>query len=315
MQFWPRKRAARPYPRIRSFADGEGLLAFAGYKMGMTHVIAFDTDKNSVTKNEQVSLPVTVLECPPLKVYSVRAYRRATHGLQVMKDIVVAGKDKHLARKTTIVKPSSLPDTFSDGADTITVILMTQPGLTGIGQKKPQLFEVHVGGKTASDQLATAKELIGKEIRASDLFTEGEYVDVRAVTKGKGFQGPVKRFGIGLTSHKSEKSRRTPGSLGGWSGQQGWMYRVAMAGQTGYHQRTQYNNQILKITGNPDEITVAGGFINYGVGRKGNEFVLVKGSVPGPKKRLVTISRAIRLKKTTAHPTIDMISLRSNQGK
>jgi len=283
--------------------------------MGMTHVMAIDVDKNSRTKNEQISIPATILECPPLKVYAVRSYKNSTHGLKVTRDIVVAGKDKFLARKTKAIKASSLPDTFSDDSARITVLLMTQPSKTGIGQKKPQIFEAHVGGKTVAEQLATVKELVGKDIKASELFKEGDYIDLRGVTKGKGTQGPVKRFGVSLKSHKSEKGQRGVGSTGGWSGQQGWQYRVAHAGQMGYHQRTQYNNQILKITDKPEEVNAKGGFINYGVGRQGNEFIVLRGSIPGPKKRMIALSKPIRLKKTKKVPTVERISIESTQGK
>jgi large subunit ribosomal protein L3 len=316
MQFWPRKRASRPYARIRAFQEGgQGLLAFAGYKAGMTHVQAIDTDKNSQTKNEIITLPVTVIECPPLRVYGVRAYTHDVRGLRVAQEFVVAGKDKHLARKTN-AKSSPIPDSFSPASfDKIRVIVMTQPSMTGIGQKKPQLFEVDVGGKDATAQFETAKALVGRDIKASEFFKEGEYVDVHAITTGRGYQGPVKRFGIGLKGHKSEKGRRRPGSLGGWSAQQHVMYRVAFAGQMGFHQRVQYNNQILKITQKPEDVNVHGGFLHYGTVRAGNEFVLVQGSVPGAKKRLVTLVKAIRLKAVHSVPTVETISLESKQGK
>jgi large subunit ribosomal protein L3 len=291
------------------------MLAFAGYKMGMTHVMALDTYKNSTTKNEVISLPATIIECPPLRIYSVRAYTHDHYGYKVAKETVMH-KDKHSARKTRAAKnPSSSLD-FSDSYDRFSIIVSTQPGMTGIGQKKPQLFEMRVAGKTAAEQLEVIKGLIGRDIKASELFKVGDYVDFHAVTTGKGYQGPVKRFGIGLKGHKSEKGRRRPGVIaGGWSAQQHTMYRVAYAGQMGYHQRTQYNNQILKITDKPEEVNPKGGFLHYGVGRSGNEFVIVKGSVPGAKKRLVTLVKAIRLKQSTTVPTVELISQESQQGK
>jgi large subunit ribosomal protein L3 len=148
------------------------------------------------------------------------------------------------------------------------------------------------------------------------LFKVGDYVDFHAITTGKGYQGPVKRFGIGLKPHKSEKGRRRPGAIaGGWSAQQHTMYRVAFAGQMGYHQRVQYNNQILKVTDKPEEVNPKGGFIHYGVGRTGNEFLVVRGSVPGPKKRMITLVKAIRVKQATTVPTVEWISQESQQGK
>jgi large subunit ribosomal protein L3 len=325
MQVWPRKRASRSYARLRAFNNKlDGMLAFAGYKMGMTHVMAFDSYKNSVTKNETISLPATILECPPLRLFSVRAYTHDPYGYKVAKEVIVASKDKHLIRKVKISKTLATPSatildsTFTnlDSYDDLTILISTQPSMTGIGQKKPQIFEIEVGGKTLADKLAFIKTLVGRDIKASEFLKVGDYVDFHAVTTGKGYQGPVKRFGIGLKPHKSEKGRRAPGVIaGGWSAQQHTMYRVAHAGQMGYHQRVQYNNQILKITDKPEEVNPKGGFMHYGVGKSGNEFLIVRGSVPGPKKRMISIVRAIRLKQNLPVPSVELISQESQQGK
>ena len=316
MQVWPRKRSDRPYARIRNFnTKADGMLAFAGYKMGMTHVMAFDSYKNSMTKNETISLPATIIECPPLRVFSVRAYTHDHYGYKVAGETVVF-KDKHHGRKIRAPKTHASSLHFDGSHDDYTIIVSTKPELTGIGQKKPQLFELEVGGKTPADKLEYIKSIIGKDIKASEIFKVGDYVDFHAITTGKGYQGPVKRFGIGLKPHKSEKGRRRPGVIaGGWSAQQHTMYRVAHAGQMGYHQRVQYNNQILKITDKPEEVNPKGGFIHYGVGRNGNEFIIVKGSVPGSKKRLVTLVKAIRLKQALPAPSVEWISQESQQGK
>ena len=70
MAFWPRVRAKRLIPRIRSWSkdskDNSRLLAFAGYKAGMVHITGVDTRKNSKTKGEEITMPATVIECPPL---------------------------------------------------------------------------------------------------------------------------------------------------------------------------------------------------------------------------------------------------------
>jgi large subunit ribosomal protein L3 len=319
MQVWPRKRANRRYARVRNFNTKiDGMLAFAGYKMGMTHVMAFDSYKNSLTKNETINLPATIIECPPLRVYSVRAYTHDHYGYKVAKEVLVF-KDKHTSRKVRApktVNPSGIDSFDAATFDDFTIIVSTQPHMTGIGQKKPQLFEMEVGGKTPAEKLAFIKTIVGKEIKASDLFKVGDYVDFHAITTGKGYQGPVKRFGIGLKPHKSEKGRRRPGVIaGGWSAQQHTMYRVAYAGQMGYHQRVQYNNQILKITDKPEEVQPKGGFLHYGVGKQGNEFIVVKGSVPGSKKRLITLVKAIRLKQAIPAPSVEYISQQSQQGK
>src|SRR3989344_954150 len=100
----------------------------------------------------------------------------------------------------------------------LTVVVYTQPKLTGIGKKRPEIFEIALGG-SIKDKFEYAKQNIGKEIKITDIFKEGELVDIHGVSKGKGTQGPVKRFGISIRSHKAEKTKRGPGSLGGWRGQ------------------------------------------------------------------------------------------------
>ena len=93
---------------------------------------------------------------------------------------------------------------------------------------------------------------------------------------------------------ESEKTIRGPGSLGGWSGQGKVMYRVAHAGQMGYHTRTEYNKQIIKVGTNPEEINPKGGFVSYGLVR--SQFILIKGSVSGARKRMIKLIKALRPK-------------------
>ncbi len=314
MQVWPRKRARRSYARVRGWNQSEkGLLAFPCYKAGMTHVIATDAGKHSETKGESIMIPATILECPPARIYSVRCYKETVYGRKLVTEVVV-GRTRGLGRKVRTKKTSEArmgslkPEEYDD----LTVTIFTQPSQTGIGQKRPELFEASLGG-TTREQLAWIKERAGKEISVGEVFKEGEYVDAHGITKGKGYQGAVKRFGISLKMHKTEKGRRTPGSLGGWKAQQHFMYRVAHAGQTGYHQRTQYNNLILKRGDDPSEVNPRGGLIRYGLLK--NPYLLVKGSLQGAKKRLIILTKPVRLYQKEALPTIETVSTASPQGR
>ncbi|MEM4259690.1 MAG: 50S ribosomal protein L3 [Candidatus Woesearchaeota archaeon] len=321
MQFWPRVRAKRMYPRIRKWSFAKNTkdalpLAFAGYKAGMTHITIIDNGKHSLTKGQEITLPVTIVECPPIKINSVRFYKKNPYGFYLDKEIFFK-TDKFLLRKTNLPKshfsnPSSdfssiNPDNYSK----ITITVYTTPSSIHL-KKKPELFEICLGGSN-KDKFEFVKAHHNKEITLSSVFKEGELVDTRAITKGKGFQGPVKRFGIQIRPHKSEKTKRGPGSLGGWSGQGHVMYRVPHAGQTGFHQRIDYNKQIMKISNKPEEINPKGGFVNYGFIK--SEYVLIKGSVSGPKKRLILLTKSIMGKKPLEVPSIEYISLKSNQGK
>jgi large subunit ribosomal protein L3 len=82
--FWPKKRAGRIYSRPRAHPEvKEGVpLDFAGYKAGMTQVSFMDNRKDSVTGGQEIVKPITVLDCPPLVVCGIRAYKKTPYGLK-----------------------------------------------------------------------------------------------------------------------------------------------------------------------------------------------------------------------------------------
>ena len=291
MQFYPRKRARRPIARVRSWANVREAkaLGFAGYKVGMIHLMIADNRPTALTKGETISCPATIIECPPLKVASIRFYKNSIYGFKTVSDVFADNLDKELERK--IIMPKSKKSKIEDvkDFDDITLVVHTQPKLTGIGKKKPEIFEVGIGGNK-EDKLKYAKEILGKEINVKDIFKDGQQLDIHAITKGKGLQGPVRRFGVQLRSHKSEKSRRNPGSLGDWRSQMHTMWRVAHAGQLGYFQRRELNKWLVKIGDKP--IIAEGGFHKYGVIK--NPYILVRGSIAGSKKRLIRFNNATR---------------------
>jgi len=310
MQYWPRKRATSETPRVRARVFGHSPIdGFYGYKVGMTHVMAKDSGSNSLTKGQVISVPVTVVECPPLKVAGVRFYKKESHVLSPCGDVFGA-TDKELQRSFNVPKAGTISDDVA--FDELRLLVYTQPKLTSIGKKTPEFFEVSVKGKK-DEQLAYVKEVIGKEIAVSDIFNEHDMLDVHGVTTGKGFQGPVKRFGVQLRAAKSEKVKRGPGSLGPWNAQQHIMYRVAHAGQTGYHLRVEYNKSLLKIGTDVSEINPDGGFVRYGNVK--NTYLLISGSVPGPRKRMLRLAYAARphAKKKTDKLAIQSISTISRQ--
>jgi len=260
----------------------ENLAFFAGYKVGMTHVHYINNRKTATAKNEEMSFAVTVVECPPLKVIGMKSYNPTHGGKQTVSQIFTSNLDKELARKITLPKKKSEKE-LKDGKS-YSIIIQTQPKLAGI-KKKPEIFEVPV--KDAE----TGKSLLGKELYINEMVKPGQQLDVYGVTRGKGFQGPVKRFGITLRNHKSEKAIRNPGAVGPWHPHHG-NYTVAHAGQMGYHQRQEKNKLVLKVGTKPEEINVNGGFMHYGLVK--NNYVLFKGSLQGTPKRLVIFMPAKR---------------------
>ena len=310
MQFWPRVRARVSYARIRTWAGSKEakLLGFAGYKVGMTHLILNDTRPNSLTKGMEISYPTTIVECPPLKTASIKFYKNTPNGPKVTSELFAENLDKELERRIILPKKKGKESDY----DFVRLLCYTQPKLTGIGKKKPETFEIAIGGNK-EQQLAYAKEKLGKEIGVGEVFKEGQSLDVHSLTKGKGFQGPIRKFGIQLRHHKSEKSRRNPGSLGPWKAQGHVMWRTAHAGKMGYHLRTEYNKQVLKIGSKPEEINAKGGYINYGLVK--NTFVLFKGSIAGNEKRLIRFTEAMRPSKPKEPLQILYTSTESKQGR
>jgi len=293
MQYWPRKRAKRPFARVRTFASAAelGLLEFTGYKAGMTHVMMTDNRAHSLSKGQDIMCPVTIIECPSIKTASIIFYKKTTYGLKAASAVMAPNLDKELKRKISLPKTlkKKAEDFKAEEYDDIRVLVYTQPKLTKTGNKKPELFEMAVGGNI-EDKLNWAKEHLGKEINVTDVLKEGSHLDIHAVTKGKGLGGPIKRFGISRTSHKSEKGVRTPGNVGAWHGAKQWT--VAKSGQTGYHQRFEHNKWLIKISTKPEEINSKSGFKRYGIIK--NPFILVKGSVAGSTKRLIILTKPIR---------------------
>lgn len=308
MQFWPRKKAKRIYPRIKSWVnlDGAKLPAFLGYKAGMTHILARDSRPTSITKNQVISIPVTVIECPPLKISSLKFYKNTVNGLSLISEVFNQKTNKELLRK---IKTSKKQTEFPKEFDILTAMVYSQPHLTGIGKKKPELLEVRIPGKN-EEKLNYAKSLFEREIKISEIFKELQLIDVHAITKGKGFQGPVKRFGVKMLSHKSEKTKRGVGATGPWHPHKS-NYRVPHAGQMGYHARTEHNKLIAKISNEPLKINPKSGFVRYGLIK--NEYVLLKGSVPGSIKRPIIITEPARPNKKSQQIQITYISQDSKQ--
>ena len=323
--FSPRKRVARETPRIKSWPSNEEpkLLGLAGYKVGITHAMVVDNDKNSPTSGMEVFTPVTVLEVPPIVIMGIRSYEKTNHGLKAITEVIADNLDEELSRKITLPKDYDQSEAIAkiqdalEKTEEIKVVVHTNPKLASVPKKKPEIFEVAIGGSSVEEKLNTALELLGKEVRASDILNEGQYVDAIATTKGKGFQGVIKRWNIRIQYGKAARSGkgRHVGSIGPWSPER-TMWTVAQAGQMGYHKRTEFNKKVLKI-GDASEVDLVnpdGGFIKYGLVK--NDYVLVKGSLPGPTKRLVILRQAIRPKKAddAAAPQINYISTSSKQG-
>jgi len=286
-----------------------------GYKAGMTHAFVVDYRPTSTTSGREVVMPVSIVETPPLKIAAVRAYKETSYGLQTIGEIWADKLEPEILKKLTSYKKEKKKNwDFTKDADDLRVIVYTQPRLvTGIPKKIPEIREFRVSGGSLDDQIKYVKEILGKEVKINDALKEGDMIDTIAVTKGKGFQGHVQRWGVKLLFHKNSKHRRMIGTTGSWHPSY-IQATVPQAGQMGYHQRTEFNKRILKIGEKGEEVTPAGGFLNYGVIR--NSYIILHGSIPGPTKRLISMRDAIRYQRgvKVEKPEITYISTTSKQG-
>ena len=304
LQFWPRKRARKIIPRVNWKAlshDKEGLMGVIAYKVGMCSCYVKDLTPNSLTKDKKIVIPATILEMPPLKIFSVRFYKNNL----VVKEIVV-GDDKELKRKVKLPKEKKefKIEEVKD-YDDIRVIVYSLVKQTGI-KKTPDLAEIALSG-SLEDKLKFIKEHIGKEIYPSEVLKDVELVDIRGVTKGKGTQGPVKRFGISLKQHKSEKGRRRPGSIGPWHPAH-TLFRAPMAGQLGFFSRIQYNSKIITLGKiSEKDINPKEGWHSYG--KIKTEYIVLKGSVPGSRKRQLLLTVPLRKTKKQEKKKYEFIKL------
>jgi large subunit ribosomal protein L3 len=115
----------------------------------------------------------------------------------------------------------------------------------------------------------------GDEVAAADVFAEGEIIDVTGTSKGKGFQGVVKRHGfggVGMATHGQHNRQRAPGSIGASSDPSRVFKGMRMAGRMGGGRVTVKNLQVMRILEDQNAI-------------------LVTGSVPGPKNGLVELRK------------------------
>ncbi len=312
LQYWPRKRAKRIYPRTRYWAHTKDIkpLGFGCFKAGMTHILVTDGNPKSPTYGRSIFKPATVFDAPSLFVCGFRLYQHSISGIKSVSErwTTKLPKGLELMRKTM---PSRKEDEIKfENISDVRLIVCTQPSRSGLSKKKPDVFEIAIGGEDANQKFEYARSVLGKELHAKDIFKPGEFVDVSAVTKGHGYTGPVKRFGIRIQTRKDKQMHRHVGSIGSTVPRKvDW--RVPQSGQFGLFTRTEFCKRILMIDDDPKKIIPKGGFLGYGIIPE--SFIMIEGSVPGSRKRMVRFRKSVRTTKTMP-PDIKYVSLESKQG-
>jgi len=298
LAYSPRGRAKSLVPRIRNWpkvvAEKPTLLGFPGYKAGTAHVITVDDRAKTPNFGKPLFNLSSVLTLPDAQVVGLRLY-----GHENGQDRAVA--DVKQASQPTLEK---LP---VDRATRVAAVVSSVPRDVGLSQKKPIVLEVGVSGGDLKAQVDFVGGLIGKKVKFTDVFKAGMYVDVLGITKGKGFEGPITRFGVKRKQHKSRKSVRAVAVIGPWH-PAAVMYTVARAGQMGFHQRTETGKRILLVgnaTSNP--VTPPGGFEHFG--NVAGDYAVIRGSVPGPASRFVLVRMKERgIVKNQAPPQVIEVS-------
>merc|ERR1711915_336568 len=192
----------------------------------------------------------------------------------------------------------------------IRVIAHTQMKLLKKRQKKAHIMEIQVNGGSISKKVDWAREQLEKAIPVKQVFAQDEIIDCIGVTKGKGVKGVTSRWHTKKLPRKTHIGLRKVACIGAWHPSR-VQFTVARAGQKGYHHRTEINKKIYrigkgvhtvdgKIVRNnasteydltEKSITPMGGFPHYGGVRQ--DFVMIKGSCAGKKKRLVCIRKSL----------------------
>lgn len=348
LQYRPKRRASSIRPSIKAFPKDNGseqchLTAFMAYKAGMTNMVLGEEHvaKNGTRLLKDVIDAVTILEAPPMIIHGVVGYKNTVNGLQKTKEIFAEhlGEgvvrrmryNKFTYRKTNLVRELNMGVyTLEDVAelkntsDVIRVLVHTKVAqIPCLKQKKAHIAEIQVNGGSVSDKVDWALEKFEKEVSIDTVFSKDELVDTIGVTKGKGFQGCVKRWHVRQLPRKTNKGCRKVACIGAWHPAR-VMYSVARAGQCGFHRRTQQNLKVYGM-GNANEPIVTefdltaksvnpmGGFPKYGLIK--NDYIIVKGSVTGPKKRVVTLRKPLYNKLNVKKVQVKFIDTASQLGR
>merc|ERR1711881_699580 len=324
------------------------LTAFVGFKAGMTHIVREVDRVGSKSHKKEVVEAVTILETPAVVVVGIVGYTETPRGLRQLTTIWAEHISDECKRrfyknwyksKRKAFSKASKKWSDEDGKKSIErdlekmkkyckvirVICHTQQKLIGLKQKRAHIMEIQVNGGSISDKVDWAKENLEKNVPIFNVFGQDEMIDVIGVTKGKGYRGVTFRWGTKKLPRKTHKGLRKVACIGAWHPARVG-FSVPRAGQCGYHHRVDRNKKVYRIgrgihtkdgkvvknNASTDydltekSITPMGGFPHYG--EVNEDFVMIKGAVPGPKKRCLTLRKSLLTQ--TSRKALEKITLK-----
>jgi large subunit ribosomal protein L3 len=267
----------------------------------MLNVVTIDDRDRTPNFGKQLANPSTLLATPPLTIVGIRGYGvdyGGRHALFDLRSRDTIRDQKKKVQQTFLEEATGKAEASLNNVSYVYVVVSVSPKDAGLSQKKPYTFEIQLTGGDTIQNFDYAKSIIGKKLKVTDIFRTGQSIDVAAITRGKGVEGPITRFGVKRKQHKSRKSVRAVGTLGPISPAV-VMFTVPRQGQRGFHQRTEYNKRILLIGNTSEEgldINRKGGFKHFGA--LNGDFIVIRGSIPGVPRRLVKLRMPIRHKNT-----------------
>jgi large subunit ribosomal protein L3e len=344
--YLPRKRCKISRGKVKHFPKddttvGCHLTAFMGFKSGMSHVIRDVEKPGSKSHKKEVCEPVTIIETPPMIAVGVVGYINTHRGIlssyTVFSEKIPEAVRRRFYKKWYGCKGKAFSKYSSKYANDkkeitaeledmknhcsrIRILCYTQVGkITCLGQKKAHLMEIQVNGGTVADKVDFAYTYLEKAVPVDAIFQPNEMIDVIGITKGKGNKGVISRFGVTRLPRKTHRGLRKVACIGSWH-PASVKWTVARAGQKGYHHRTEINKKIYRIgkvglsshkaTTDYDltdkGITPLGGFPHYGLVKE--DFIILKGSVPGPVRRTVTLRQS--LLPPTSRATLEQVAIK-----
>mmetsp|Transcript_51275 Transcript_51275/g.104274 ORF Transcript_51275/g.104274 Transcript_51275/m.104274 type:complete len:385 (-) Transcript_51275:4213-5367(-) len=332
--FLPKKRCQRKKGKIRSFPRDNPsvschLTASIGYKAGMTHVVREIDIPGSKLDKKDVVEGVSIIETPPIDIVGIVGYIKTSRGLRAFKTFWSNDikdefkrnfyKNWYKSKKKAFSKyqithskeekhhKKIICEKIKKYCSVIRCIGSSGVTVTGLSQKKSNIQEIQINGGTISEKISFCLKIFNKKIPINSIFRQNELIDVIGITKGKGFEGVITRWGVTRLPRKTHRGARKVACVGAWHPSR-VSYTVPRAGQNGFHHRTQLNLKIYRIGKAGDSsggttdfdvteksITPMGGFPYYGEVK--NDFLIVKGGVTGSKKRSLVLRKTISYKK------------------